>query len=90
MRTPPSKPRRLGWIAAVAALLAGLAAWAIWRHADDAGPARAPGASASAPGTAAVKSARALDKPLWRDLSPAQQVALEPLHPEWDAMDGVR
>jgi len=92
MRTPPSKPRRLGWIAAVAALVAGLAAWAFWQYADDAGPAGAPArsASANAPGTAAIKNARALDKPLWRELSPAQQAALEPLHPEWDAMDGVR
>lgn len=90
MRTPPSKPRRLGWIAAVAALLAGLVAWAAWQHADDAGPAPAPSASANATGSAAIKSTRALDRPLWRDLSPAQQVALEPLHSEWDAMDGVR
>lgn len=91
MRTPPSKPRRLGWIAAVAALLAGLAAWVIWHNAGDDGPgaARPPAASVNASGAAAT-SPRALDKPLWRDLSPAQQVALEPLHPEWDAMDGVR
>jgi hypothetical protein len=30
------------------------------------------------------------DKPLWRSLSPAQQVALQPLQVEWDQMDGVR
>jgi hypothetical protein len=30
------------------------------------------------------------DKPLWRSLSPAQQVALQPLQAEWDQMDGVR
>jgi len=30
------------------------------------------------------------DKPLWRSLTPAQQVALQPLQGEWDAMDGVR
>ena len=35
----------------------------------------------------AVKSA---DKPVWSQLSPAQQVALEPLHAEWDPMEGVR
>lgn len=35
----------------------------------------------------AVKTA---DKPIWSQLSPAQQVALEPLHAEWDPMEGVR
>ncbi len=30
------------------------------------------------------------DKPLWQELSKAQQVALEPLRGEWDYMDGVR
>jgi hypothetical protein len=91
MRTPPSKPRRLGWIAAVAALLAGLAAWAVWHQAangvpDGARPAATSAAASDKPG----KVARALDQPLWRDLTPAQQAALDPLHPEWDAMDGVR
>lgn len=35
----------------------------------------------------AVKSA---DKPVWSQLSKAQQLALEPLHTEWDPMEGVR
>jgi Protein of unknown function (DUF3106) len=30
------------------------------------------------------------DKPLWRSLTPAQQVALQPLQGEWDQMDSVR
>jgi hypothetical protein len=30
------------------------------------------------------------DKPLWRSLTPAQQLALQPLQAEWDQMDGVR
>lgn len=30
------------------------------------------------------------DKPLWRTLTPAQQLALQPLAAEWDQMDGVR
>jgi hypothetical protein len=30
------------------------------------------------------------DKPLWHSLTPAQQVALQPLQAEWDPMDGVR
>lgn len=91
MTKPTSKPRRLGWIAAVAAVLAGLAAWVIWQNTASDGPAGAPGAAATGtvPGTPS-QSARVLDKPLWRDLSPAQQVALGPLHPEWDAMDGLR
>jgi hypothetical protein len=29
-------------------------------------------------------------KPLWKDLSPPQQVALDPLKGEWDRMDAVR
>jgi hypothetical protein len=33
---------------------------------------------------------KSLDKPLWRDLSSAQQVALAPLEPEWDRMEGPR
>lgn len=94
MRTPPSKPRRPGWIAAAAAVLAALAAWIIWLVWHDAGSdgpagARLAPTSTSVPGTPA-KDARVLDKPLWRDLSPAQQIALAPLHPEWDGMDGVR
>lgn len=35
----------------------------------------------------AVKSA---DKPLWNQLTPIQKTALEPLHGEWDPMEGVR
>lgn len=30
------------------------------------------------------------DKPLWKDLSSTQQVALAPLEPEWDRMEGLR
>ena len=94
MRTPPSKPRRLGWIAAVVAVLAALAAWLIWLLWQDAGNGGPAGARSAATGASApgmpIQDARVLDKPLWRDLSPAQQIALAPLHPEWDAMDGVR
>lgn len=53
-----------------------------------------PAAAGSATGThpqAAKPSARKLgDKPLWRTLNPTQQLALQPLQAEWDAMDGVR
>jgi hypothetical protein len=91
MRTPPSKPRRLGWIAAVAVVLAGLAAWVVWHNAGNDGPGaiRSAATSTDTPG-APAKSAPTLGQPLWRELSPAQQVALEPLRPEWDAMDSVR
>jgi hypothetical protein len=76
-------------------VLAALAAWVIWLVWHDAGndrPADARGAAATAgvAGTQAASGARVLDKPLWSELSPAQQLALAPLHPEWDTIDGVR
>jgi hypothetical protein len=48
-----------------------------------------------AAGTAAAKPApqsshKGGDKPLWRSLTPAQQLALQPLQAEWDQMDGLR
>jgi hypothetical protein len=45
-------------------------------------------AHAGKPGTPAERKNG--DKPLWRSLTPAQQVALQPLQGEWDLMDGVR
>jgi hypothetical protein len=91
MRTPPSKPRRLGWIAAVVALLAALAAWLMWPNTGHDSPVatRSAATTAIVPDTP-VKGAQALDKPLWRELSPAQQLALDPLRTEWDTIDGVR
>ena len=68
-------------------------------HAVPAGPAaHAPAADAPAaqaqparPGSRKNdKGDKGGDKPLWRSLTPAQQVALQPLAAEWDAMDGVR
>jgi hypothetical protein len=38
----------------------------------------------------AMAVAKAADKPIWSQLSPAQQLALEPLHAEWDPMESVR
>ena len=35
-------------------------------------------------------STKADDQPLWRALTPAQQMALQPLQGEWDQMDGLR
>lgn len=49
--------------------------------------AAAPASKPVAPGRKADKTG---DKPLWRALTPPQQVALQPLQGEWDQMDGVR
>ena len=85
-----SKPRR-AWIAVAAVVVAGIAAWAIsqrWGIVDpDSGLAPAVATGGSQAGAA---GSLILDKPLWRDLSRAQQLALAPLQPEWDRMDGVR
>ena len=63
--------------------------------APSANPAHPLASSVLAPRTqSAPASARAtvkpLDKPLWKDLSHPQQVALEPLMAEWDRMDLIR
>jgi hypothetical protein len=55
----------------------------------------APAGAANTPGSAHAQTAKPSarkpgDKPLWRTLTPAQQVALQPLQAEWDPMDGVR
>ncbi|KQX95452.1 hypothetical protein ASD28_18515 [Massilia sp. Root133] len=42
------------------------------------------------PAKPATGSHKGGDKSLWRSLTPAQQVALQPLQAEWDQMDGVR
>ena len=83
--------------AAVAVVLAGAAALIIQRQGDHGAPAGTAAQSASADGTAASgangvsrKGDKGGDKPLWRSLTPAQQVALQPLSAEWDQMDGVR
>lgn len=39
---------------------------------------------------AARVAVKAADKPVWAQLSKAQQIALEPLRAEWDPMEGVR
>ena len=45
----------------------------------------------TAPVAPAVSTpAAALDKPFWKELSRPQQIALEPLAGEWDAMEGLR
>jgi len=78
-----------GAVGALAVLVA-VAAW--WGKSDDTAhtaPAAAPGAVASVPPGGKHGVAKPLDKPLWKDLSPAQLVALEPLQPEWDQLAGV-
>lgn len=54
-----------------------------------AGSASAQQAPAPAPAAKATPQ-KALDKPLWSNLTRPQQVALEPLAGEWDRMEGVR
>lgn len=50
-----------------------------------------PPAPASAAQPAPAKPApKVQDKPLWRELKPAQQLALQPLATEWDEMEGLR
>lgn len=58
-------------------------------HVDAAG---ASGAARDAgrPQLAKAGSRKNGDKPLWRALSPAQQLALQPLQAEWDGLDGLR
>jgi hypothetical protein len=56
-----------------------------------AAPASTAAPAAQPPGKPGAPSARKTgDKPLWHSLTPAQQVALQPLQGEWDQMDGVR
>lgn len=84
-----SKPRR-AWIAVLAVVAAGLAAWAISHRWGSGDPDTGSAPTVATAGSSAAKASRILDKPLWRELSRAQQLALAPLQPEWDAMDGVR
>jgi hypothetical protein len=95
--------RKVAGIAA-AAVFVGVAVLAIGRHgglgpaapgdsAPDASPdTRTAAASVAPPGKPALPDAsrKGGDRPAWRSLSPAQQVALQPLQGEWDQMDGVR
>eukprot|EP01034_Spumella_vulgaris_P043945 gene43945-54606_t len=48
-----------------------------------------PAPVAAPPGKHAVAPI-ALEKPLWKDLTPAQQRALEPLSGEWNKLEGLR
>jgi hypothetical protein len=92
MTTPHSKPRRLGLVAVAVLLVAALAAWLIWGGAGDRAPGTGPAvaASGSAPGVPGKNGPQLFHKPLWNDLSRAQQLALAPLREEWDVMEGTR
>jgi hypothetical protein len=48
--------------------------------------------AAPAPAAVAAKApaGATLDKPLWKELSRPQQIALDPLQAEWDKMEGLR
>jgi len=52
----------------------------------------APAATAVKPAVKPVPkpAAKSADKPLWNQLTPTQKIALEPLHGEWDPLEGVR
>ena len=94
MTTPRSKPRRAGLVAAAvgALLLALLAAWYFWPGLERVGPGggAAAGSSGAAVGMPGADGPQLFHKPLWKDLSRAQQLALQPLKNEWDAMEGTR
>jgi hypothetical protein len=81
---------------AAAVVIVGMAALTIGQHGGF-GPTAtgSPASSAAADGADPAGNARRNtrkdgEKPLWRALTPAQQVALQPLQAEWDQMDAVR
>jgi len=71
---------------AAGVLVAGVIAWVIVDRFDT--PSVIPTLTQAVDGERPLP--KTLDKPLWRDLSNAQQVALAPLEPEWDRMEGPR
>ncbi|MDB5746763.1 MAG: hypothetical protein JWP72_1611 [Massilia sp.] len=94
MTTPHSKPRRAGLVAAAvgALLLAALAAWYFWPGAGrgGAGASQAGASRGVVAGMPGKGGPQLFHKPLWKDLSSAQQLALQPLKDEWDVMEGTR
>lgn len=80
---PKSRFPILGTVAGV--LAAGAIAWVIVDRFDS--PSVQPAMTDAAAGSEAPRS---FDKPLWDDLGSAQQVALAPLEPEWNRMEGPR
>ena len=88
-KTAP-KPRIAVVATAAAVLIAGAATWAIYNKSESTAPAARGAGAPSTLAAGAKPPAKTLDKPLWRELSRAQQAALKPLQPEWDGMDGIR
>jgi len=82
-----SKPRVALLGTAAAVLVAGAVAWVI---VDRVGSAPTTPASAALGAPSGKPAPKSLDKPLWRDLTPAQRTALAPLQAEWDQMEGMR
>ncbi|WP_306397247.1 DUF3106 domain-containing protein [Telluria beijingensis] len=74
----------LGTVAGV--LAAGAIAWVIVDRFDT--PSVLPSTADAVNGASVLP--KKFDKPLWDDLSSAQQVALAPLEPEWNRMEGPR
>lgn len=81
-------------IAAAAVLVLAASATLALAQAPAQPPAQAPVPAqtrpAATPAAPAKSAPKKVDKPLWRNLTPAQQAALQPLQEEWDALDGVR
>jgi len=67
-------------------LVAGAIAWVIVDRFDT--PSVLPSVADAVDGERVLP--KIFDKPLWNDLSSAQQVALAPLEPEWNQMEGAR
>src|SRR6266571_1969920 len=77
-----------------------LAGAASWVGAQAPAPVTAPAATTQPPASKPMMAAKppatakspqkALDKPLWHELTRPQQIALEPLAGEWDKLETVR
>jgi len=90
MTKPAQKPRFAVVATAAAVLIAGAATWAIYNRSASTAPAARGADAADTTAAGAKPVAKTLDKPLWRELSRAQQAALAPLKPEWDHLEGMR
>jgi hypothetical protein len=77
---------RAQWGAGIAAVLAVAVAGAAWLGSRPGAPAivAAPVAAAQSAVGGKKTASKPPEKTLWKDLSPAQQQALEPLAAEWD------
>lgn len=88
-KTAP-KPRIAVVATAAAVLIAGAATWAVYNKSESTAPAARGAGNPPTVAAGAKPPAKTLDKPLWRELTRSQRTALQPLQPEWDAMDGIR